>query len=257
MRRHLHSSFLTPHSSLLLREVISMTHQTQEYWCKEAVRISEMMMHGFYEKSIHPKDLPCWISEKSFSWIGAAEGEIYHSLEEALVAYSHQRDMKEVPLIRVGKGKYTAQAITDYVYLVICEVPLTTPPESGLVLSENQRCTMVYHVEKGQLKIVHIHTSNPWTSMKQEGQFPKIAGRTNYEYMQQLVADKNLQHFPDLSDRQKLILELLSQGKTYAAIAKALSISPRTVRYHVGELCHKFHVTNKAELLALSGKKWK
>ena len=232
-----------------------MTHQTQEYWLKEAARISEMMMHGFYEKSIHPKDLPRWISEKNFSWIGAAEGEIYHSLEEALVAYSHQRDMQEVPLIRVGKGKYTAQAITDYVYLVICEVPLSTPPDSGLILSENQRCTMVYHIEKGHLKIVHIHTSNPWTAMKQEGQFPTITGRTNYEYMQQLVADKNLQHLPDLSDRQKLILELLSQGKTYAAIADILSISPRTVRYHVGELCHKFHVTNKAELLAISGKK--
>lgn len=64
-----------------------------------------------------------------------------------------------------------------------------------------------------------------------------------------MISERTLSRYPDLSPRQKLILELLSQGKTYQAIAEALSISPRTVRYHVSELLTKFKVRTRAELL--------
>lgn len=232
-----------------------MTRKTKRYWMNQAIQIAETMIRGFYEKTIHPKDIPAFITPENFSWIGAAAGEVYLSWQEAYTAFGHQRDMKEVPLIHVGKGKYTAQAVTDDVFLVISEVPLSTPPESKLVLAEKQRCTMVFRLKDGALKIVHLHTSNPWTIMQKEGRFPKTAGRNNYEYLQQLVADKKLSHFPDLSDRQRLILELMTQGKTYTAIAEALSISPRTVRYHANELFLKFHVKTKAELLSLLSQK--
>ena len=69
------------------------------------------------------------------------------------------------------------------------------------------------------------------------------------EYVQQVLSEQTLSSYPDLSPRQKLILELLSQGKTYQAIAEALSISPRTVRYHVNELLKKFKGSARAELL--------
>lgn len=232
-----------------------MTDKTEQYWMNQAIQISEAMTRGFYEKTIHPKEVIDFVDTKNFSWIGAAEGEIYLSWDDALTAFSHQRDMKEIPLIHVGKGKYTAQAIAEDTFLVISEIPLSTPPESGLVLAEKQRCSMIFRLKDNHLKIVHIHTSNPWTSMKNEGRFPKTVGRNNYEYLQQLVANKKLEHFPDLSNRQRLILELMSQGKTYNAIAEALSISPRTVRYHVSELFIKFKVKNKAELLSYLSKK--
>lgn len=227
-----------------------MTETRKQRWMNQAIQITETMFRGFYEKTIHPKDVYSFITPESFSWIGAAAGEIYLSWQEAYTAFAHQRNMKEVPFIQVGKGKYTAQAVTDDVFLVIAEVPLSTPPESKLVLAEKQRGTIVFRLVDEKLKIVHLHVSNPWTLMVKEGHFPETAGRNNYEYMQQLVANKKLQHFPALSNRQRLILELMTQGKTYTAIADALSISPRTVRYHANELFLKFQVKNKAELLS-------
>ncbi len=85
--------------------------------------------------------------------------------------------------------------------------------------------------------------------MPNKKRFPRSQGRSNYEYVQQVLSERTLSRYPDLSPRQKLILELLSQGKTYQAIAEALSISPRTVRHHVNELLKKFKVRTRAELL--------
>lgn len=226
-----------------------MEETKRKYWEKEAIRISEMMHRGFYEKTIHPKDLDDYLSQESFSWIGAVEGENYLSKKDAITAFSRQRDLHEVPLISVGKGRYRVQWVSDTVLLVLSIIPLSTKKETGLLLSENQRSTMIFHIEKDALRIVHIHVSNPWSMMPDKKQFPRSQGRSNYEYVQQVLSEQTLSRYPDLSPRQKLILELLSQGKTYKAIAEALSISPRTVRYHVNELLTKFKVRTRAELL--------
>ena len=227
-----------------------MDEARRKQWEREAIRISKMMYHGFYEKTIHPKDLDDYLSQRSFSWIGAVEGENYVNKKDAITTFSRQRDLQEVPLLEVGKGRYRVQWVSDTVLLVLAIIPLSTKKETGLLLSENQRSTMVFRIEDGALRIAHIHVSNPWSMMPDKKQFPHSLGRSNYEYVQQVLSERTLSRYPDLSPRQKLILELLSQGKTYQAIAEALSISPRTVRYHVNELRTKFKVRTRAELLA-------
>lgn len=103
-----------------------MEETKRKYWEKEAIRISEMMHRGFYEKTIHPKDLDGYLSQESFSWIGAVEGENYLSKKDAITAFSRQRDLQEVPLIGVGKGRYRVQWVSDTVLLVLSVIPLST-----------------------------------------------------------------------------------------------------------------------------------
>ena len=220
-------------------------------WEKEALRLAEDFFRGFYEKTIHPKDMASFISSAGASWIGSAPGEFYPSMDEAVASFSLQRDKADVPYIYVGKGRYIAQPITDEVILVLCEVPLRTDPASGILLSEIQRGSILFRAEEGRLRLCHIHVSNPWTLMKKEPLFPKTAGRVNYEYLQQLLALEKLAAYPTLTDRQKLVLSLLSQGRTYEDIGTIMNISSRTVRYHVSELLRKFHAATKAELLSL------
>lgn len=52
-----------------------------------------------------------------------------------------------------------------------------------------------------------------------------------------------------ITKREKQILELLAQGKTTAAIATELFLSPLTVDTHRKNLLQKFEVKNTAELL--------
>lgn len=53
--------------------------------------------------------------------------------------------------------------------------------------------------------------------------------------------------FPQLSDREVELLELLARGYTNAAIAEQLVISPRTVRNHVSHIFAKLQVAGRGE----------
>lgn len=73
------------------------------------------------------------------------------------------------------------------------------------------------------------------------------------------IARKVLQHFEkklpsikeleELTDREKEILELLSQGLLYKEIADKKFISIDTVKKHVGNIYRKLHVSNKVEAI--------
>jgi DNA-binding NarL/FixJ family response regulator len=68
------------------------------------------------------------------------------------------------------------------------------------------------------------------------------------EIMQQ--PDLNtLQPVPELTKREKQILQLLAEGQKSAAIAEALFISPLTVKTHRATLLHKFQVNNIVTLI--------
>jgi two-component system NarL family response regulator len=58
-----------------------------------------------------------------------------------------------------------------------------------------------------------------------------------------------------LSPRQKEIIHLVSQGKTYKDIASQLSLSERTVKYHMGEITNRLHKENRAQVIR-SANKW-
>ncbi len=54
---------------------------------------------------------------------------------------------------------------------------------------------------------------------------------------------------PELTKREKQILQLLASGKTSAEIAEELFISPLTVKTHRATLLQKFDVSNLVTLI--------
>ncbi len=52
--------------------------------------------------------------------------------------------------------------------------------------------------------------------------------------------------FPELTDREREILSLIAGGYTNTAIAKALYLSPKTVRNYVSAIFTKLHVADRA-----------
>lgn len=55
-----------------------------------------------------------------------------------------------------------------------------------------------------------------------------------------------------LSEREKEILQMLSQGLDYKEIASRISISPHTVKKHTINIYHKLHVNSKAQALRIA-----
>ena len=56
--------------------------------------------------------------------------------------------------------------------------------------------------------------------------------------------------FPELTDREREVLDLVARGLTNAAIARQLVVSDKTVRNHVSNIFTKLHVAGRAEAVA-------
>ena len=57
-----------------------------------------------------------------------------------------------------------------------------------------------------------------------------------------------------LSDRQLQVLRLVADGLSYKEVGARLYLSPRTVKYHMGEIMDRLHLQNRAQVLAHAGR---
>lgn len=84
---------------------------------------------------------------------------------------------------------------------------------------------------------------------------PSIAYKI-LQMMQQPAQPKSKKADPDnifqLSDREKEILQMLSEGLDYKEIAARIFISPNTVKKHTISIYQKLHVNSKAQALKIA-----
>lgn len=57
-----------------------------------------------------------------------------------------------------------------------------------------------------------------------------------------------------LTERQAEVLRLVAHGLTYKEVGEQLSLSERTVRFHMAEIINRLHLQNRAQVLAYAGK---
>ena len=122
------------------------------------------------------------------SWIGAGEVEFSTSAEE-IVSYLTKR-APLAPPCEVFDEEFYLVNVTECSCTVIGRYNVRTREDSQLVIEERQRCSYELVDAGGELKIRHVHASNPYRAMRDERYFPFEAGRQTYEYLQQLVREK-------------------------------------------------------------------
>lgn len=87
-----------------------------------------------------------------------------------------------------------------------------------------------------------------------EGIFsPAIAGRM-MQFFASLQPSVPPQLFPELSDREREIVQLLAQGLKNTEIAEQLYLSPKTVRNHVSTIFSKLQVADRVEAIVRAGR---
>lgn len=77
---------------------------------------------------------------------------------------------------------------------------------------------------------------------------PSIARRI-VDYFATPRPQPGLSLFPELTDREREVLDLIAQGETNSAISHRLSLSPKTVRNHVSNIFAKLHVADRAQAI--------
>jgi DNA-binding NarL/FixJ family response regulator len=77
---------------------------------------------------------------------------------------------------------------------------------------------------------------------------PMIAQRLT-RYFATLALEAQPKAFPELTDRERAILDLIAQGRNNAEIANRLVLSPKTVRNHVSNILSKLQVADRAQAI--------
>ena len=76
---------------------------------------------------------------------------------------------------------------------------------------------------------------------------PAIAGRVIRWFS---TSGRDAALFPELTDREREVLELMARGVGNQAIAERLGVAAKTVRNHVSNIFMKLHVADRAEAIA-------
>ena len=77
---------------------------------------------------------------------------------------------------------------------------------------------------------------------------PAVASRV-LSYLTRPLSARDPVLFPELTDREREILELLARGMSNTQIARKLVVSPKTVRNHVSNIFTKLQVNDRAEAI--------
>jgi DNA-binding NarL/FixJ family response regulator len=77
---------------------------------------------------------------------------------------------------------------------------------------------------------------------------PMIAQRLT-RYFATLAQGTQPKAFPELTDRERAILDLIAQGRSNAEIANRLVLNPKTVRNHVSNILSKLQVADRAQAI--------
>jgi len=81
--------------------------------------------------------------------------------------------------------------------------------------------------------------------------FPNILEQINSgsTYVSPSINEYEKDTYKKLSEKEILILDMLSNGMKYIEIAERIGLSPRTVEYHIIKLKDKFNAENNIELV--------
>jgi DNA-binding NarL/FixJ family response regulator len=75
---------------------------------------------------------------------------------------------------------------------------------------------------------------------------PAVAGRV-LSYLTRPLSARDPMLFPELSEREREVLQLMARGLSNGEIARTLVVSPKTVRNHVSNVFTKLQVTDRSE----------
>jgi DNA-binding NarL/FixJ family response regulator len=81
---------------------------------------------------------------------------------------------------------------------------------------------------------------------------PRIADRVLAFFSAAALRGAAAVPFPQLSDREREVLDLVAQGCDNPTVARRLFLSEKTVRNHVSACLHKLQVASRAEAVALA-----
>lgn len=95
---------------------------------------------------------------------------------------------------------------------------------------------------------------SPGLAAKLLEEFARIGAQTGPVSSQESAETLEEAPWSVLKPRQIDVLRLLAEGLSYKEVGARLFLSPRTIKYHMGEIMNRLHLENRAQVLAFAGR---
>ena len=153
---------------------------------QQAVALTEQLMRDYY----CARDIYGVLDRMApdVTWIGPGKREKIHSLEEIRAYFELGRE--SVPPCAISDVNLRAIDLDGNCCMVVGSMTIRTLPGSQLALEVEQRVSFTYRLMDGQLKVVHLHNSNPYGDMEPDEYFPHRAGAQSFQRLQRLLGEK-------------------------------------------------------------------
>ncbi len=110
-------------------------------------------------------------------------------------------------------------------------------------LNADELVTMLRDLEQGEVPL------SPGMAARLLKEFTREKDTVKQELQAQPMKEKD-----KLTAQQTGILNLVADGKTYKEIAVALSLSERTIKYHMGKILERLQLENRAQAIAYAAR---
>jgi DNA-binding CsgD family transcriptional regulator len=212
-------------------------------------------------KNLRFANIPCFSDEATYvyslktkkilyaqGWmelLGYANEEISMHLLVEITTPDHKEFIQEMNNQALAFILSKSEHLYDYSCTTECKKFSKQGEEVALLES-----VKVHHSLKGKVvEVIGTYKRNPRTPHLGNKYFqasgPDI--ETLVEKMQQFEAHKEV-----FNKRECKIIRMLVNGKTIKEVAKEMFVSTSTIEKNLSELCRKFKVRNRAELIAYS-----
>jgi DNA-binding NarL/FixJ family response regulator len=118
----------------------------------------------------------------------------------------------------------------------------------GYLLKSMDADELVTSLEQAQEGIPPF---SPGLAVRLLDEFSRLAGNRMDSPLSTAGEEAQLKQ---LTPRQREVLMLVAQGLSYKEVGTQLSLSPRTIKYHMAEIIEKLHLEHRAQVLAYAGR---
>ena len=178
---------------------------------------------------------------------GADDLELAGEVPDLVSAPHRARDLRpDVVVVELTRGVADSLA-------VVRSIARGAPDAHVLVLAgEHERERLRRAVELGVRGWVDLGADEDelLAAIRLVGRGALLVAPAAADHVRGIVADGDgAAHtaFPQLSVRERQVLELLAQGASNGQIAQALYLSPKTIRNHLSAICNKLQVVDRVQ----------
>lgn len=149
---------------------------------KECIALTDRIMVDHYHAN---SDILKQHIADNCLWIGSCDSEYYVGKDEIIKVLDQWRG--DLPMITLVSKEFKCITHDRNSCTIVGRYVGATDADSSELFSDRQRATFCWKLIDEELKIVHMHISNPLQNLEKDEVFPHKVGKYSKRYMKMLI----------------------------------------------------------------------